>query len=111
MKGHHMRKQVVLGMTAGVATVALTGGAVAFATSDSDENVTGPRADRAMEAALDATGGGTPNSVELDNENGATWEVEVTKSNGDAVDVRLDDAYELVVIEGDTESSDSNDAS
>jgi hypothetical protein len=104
-----MRKRVVLGITAGVATVALTGGAVAFATSDSDENVTGPRADRAVEAALAATGRGTANSVELDSEN-ATWEVEVTKSNGDTVDVRLDDAYELVVIEGDTESSDSNDA-
>jgi uncharacterized membrane protein YkoI len=98
-----MRKRVKLGLITGVALVALTGGAVAFATSESDENVTGPRADRAVEAALAETGGGTANSVELDSGNGATWEVEVTKPNGDTVDVRLDDAYRLVVIEGDTE--------
>ena len=46
-------------------------------------------------------GGSTANSqVERDNENGATWEVEVTK-NGKTVDVRLDAAYNVIVVEGD----------
>jgi hypothetical protein len=41
--------------------------------------------------------------VERDSENGATYEVEVTKANGDTLDVRLDEDYQVVVIEGDHE--------
>jgi hypothetical protein len=43
--------------------------------------------------------------VERDGENGATWEVEVTKTNGKTVDVRLDANYKVVVIEGDGEDA------
>jgi hypothetical protein len=43
--------------------------------------------------------------VERDGENGATWEVEVTKPNGKTVDVRLDENYQVVVIEGDGEDA------
>ena len=60
------------------------------------------QADAATKAALDATGGGTANSVEKDSENGATWEVEVTQPDGTTVDVRLDEKYEVVVIVGDS---------
>ena len=49
--------------------------------------------------------GGTANSVERDSENGATWEVEVRRTDGSTVDVRLDEAYGVVVIEGDQDSS------
>jgi hypothetical protein len=56
-----------------------------------------------------AVDGGTANAVERDSENGATWEVEVTKPDGQTVDVRLNQNYELVVIEGDTESPDDAD--
>ena len=49
-------------------------------------------------------GGGTANSVETDSENGATYEVEVTKPDGRTVDVRLDESYAVVVIEADGES-------
>ena len=48
------------------------------------------------------------NSVERDGENGATWEVEVTKPDGSTVDVRLDESYGLVVVEGDDEDADSD---
>ena len=70
------------------------------------EDYTQQQADDATEAALDATGGGTANSVERDSENGATWEVEVTQPDGTTVDVRLDENYDVVVIEGDTEDAD-----
>ena len=70
---------------------------------DSTENVTGSGADEAEAAALEITGGGKANSVERDDENGATWEVEVTKPGGTTVDVRLDENYQVVVIEGDGE--------
>jgi hypothetical protein len=70
-----------------------------------DQTVSGRQADRATSAALTATGGGTANSVERDSENGATWEVEVTKATGGTVDVRLDKKYQVVVIESDHEDA------
>jgi len=97
---------------AAVSAVALAAGGVGIAQAvggggDGDQKVTGPEADQATAAALKVTGGGHANAVERDSENGATWEVEVTKTDGKAVDVRLDQDYKLVVVEGDSESHDS----
>jgi len=102
-----MRQRVVIA-AAGIAVVAAaSAGGVAVATSGDDgpasHQYTQEQADAATEAALDATGGGTANSVESDDENGATYEVEVTKPDGTTVDVRLDESYQVVVIEGDSE--------
>jgi hypothetical protein len=94
------------------AALAAAGAGTAIAVSggdDGDEQATGPGADRARAAALEITGGGTANSVERDDENGATWEVEVTKPDGATVDVRLDEGYELVVVESDSEREDGDD--
>ena len=60
-------------------------------------------------AALAATGGGKVNETERDNENGATYEVEVAKPGGGQVDVRLDDQFKVIVVEGDHEDQ-SDDA-
>ena len=86
------------------------GGGVAIATNGGDDGpashaYTQEQADAASAAALEATGGGTVNSVETDDENGATYEVEVTKPDGTTVDVRLDENYVVIVIEGDSEDS------
>ena len=54
---------------------------------------------RAQQAALAETGGGKVNAVELDNEKGATYEVEVTTPDGSTVDVRLDDAFHVVAVD------------
>ena len=54
-------------------------------------------------AALAATGGGKVNQTELDGENGATYEVEVAKTDGTQVDVRLDDNFKVIVAETDGE--------
>lgn len=105
-----MRRRNVALIGLGV-LIAMAGGAIAFAGgSDSEGGITGPQADRAIRAALAATGGGTANAVERDSEDGATWEVEVSTPEGNTVDVRLDDQYRLVVIEGDRESADDGDA-
>ena len=92
------------------AALAVGGGAAAFAVAgggdDGEEQATGPGADRARAAALAAVPGGTVNAVERDGENGATWEVEVTRPGGGTVDVRLDGQYGVVVIEGDSEAQD-----
>lgn len=99
-----MRKKIVFGIVIGCALAAVAGGAMAAAGGgDSEGGVTGPQADRAIRAALEATGGGSATAVERDNENGATWEVEVSTDRG-TVDVRLDDRFQLVVIEGDREA-------
>jgi hypothetical protein len=95
-------------MIAGGAVLALAAGGVGAATAfgggdDGDQQATGPAADRAREAALALFPGGRANSVERDSEDGATWEVEVTRQDGTTVDVRLDAAYGLVVVEGDSE--------
>jgi len=97
------RKLIVTAATVGVIAA---GAGTAAATSGEDQGgATGPNADRARDAALAIEKGGSANSVERDDENGATWEVEVTRPNGTTVDVRLDDRYQLVVIEQDGEDS------
>lgn len=104
------RKTVVLAAGTFAAAIAAGGIAVAAGGDDGDASVTGPEANAATRAALEATHGGTANAVERDSENGATWEVEVTEPDGDTVDVRLDEHYRVVVIEGDSESPDDGGA-
>jgi uncharacterized membrane protein YkoI len=102
------RKIVIAAAAAAALAAAGTGTAIALSggEDDGDRQATGAGADRARAAALDITGGGTANAVERDGENGATWEVEVTKPDGKTVDVRLDDRFRLVVVEGDSEQDD-----
>jgi hypothetical protein len=105
-----MKKRVAAATGGAVVVAALVGGGVAVAGGlepgeDGSHDYTQEQADRATAAALDATGGGTATSVERDNEDGATWEVEVTRPDGTTVDVRLDRRYAVVVIEGDTEDA------
>jgi uncharacterized membrane protein YkoI len=102
-----MRKRVAV-TAAGLGTAAVVAaGGVAIAGSGDDgaasHAYTQDQAAAARKAALRATGGGTVNSVESDHEDGATYEVEVTRPDGDTVDVRLDEHYAVVVIEGDGE--------
>lgn len=107
-----MNKRTKFGVIAGLlvaAGAAGTGIAVAGNNDDgtSSHQYTPAQAEAAQAAALKATGGGKANSVETDDENGATYEVEVTKPDGTTVDVRLDESYAVVVIEGDTEDGGS----
>jgi hypothetical protein len=92
-----------------LAALALGGVAIAGSTGvfdDGDAQLTGPSADRAKAAALKITGGGQVNAVERDSEDGATYEVEVTRPDGKTVDVRLDASYNRVAVEGDSEEDD-----
>ena len=99
---NRMKKFLIVGSA--IAALGVGGAAAAGAVGgDPGENASGPGADKAKAAALAITDG-TANSVERDGENGATWEVEVTKPDGQTVDVRLDEAYRLVVIEGDSDT-------
>ena len=103
----------ILAGAAVVVAIALGGSAIARATGafdDEGRQLRGPEAERAVAAALRATDGGTVNAVERDDENGATYEVEVTRTDGSTVDVRLDASFDVVVIEDDTETADSGEA-
>lgn len=90
---------MILVISAVIAVLAISA-TIAVASAGSDDQLSGPDADRAIAAALEATGGGTANAVERDGEGGATFEVEVTRTDGTTVDVRLDAAFEVLSIEG-----------
>jgi hypothetical protein len=99
------RNRTLLAIGVAVVAVAAGGGAYAYAGGgdDGEGTATGPGADRARQAALAHLGGGTANEVERGDEEGA-WEVEVTKLNGDTVDVHLDTSYKVLSVEGDDEN-------
>lgn len=104
---HWSKKYVIVG--GAIAALAAGGAGTAIATNGGDEGgATGPGADQAKAAALKMYPGSHANSVERDSENGATWEVEVAKSDGSTVDVRLDQNYQLVVAEADSEDQGGN---
>jgi uncharacterized membrane protein YkoI len=99
---------------AALAALALGGAALAGASSggsdpvdtpDTSKAITGDAKATAESAALAKTGGGEVNQTELDNENGATYEVEVTKTDGSTVDVRLGDKFDVIAVESDSEDA------
>lgn len=102
-----MRKRATIAIAGAVAVVGIAAGGAAVATSGDDDgpashDYTPAQRKAAEAAALEATGGGSVNSTEIDHENGATYEVEVRKPDGSTVDVRLDAGYAVVVIEADS---------
>ena len=106
----------VLITVAALAALALGGSALAGAASggseagDASQAITGDAKTSAEKAALAKTGGGKVNQSELDNENGATYEVEVAKTDGSQVDVRLDENFDVVAVESDREDGDGETA-
>ena len=100
---HWSRRYVIVGGSVLALAAGGTGAAVAIGSGDDEGGATGPGADQAKAVALKLYPGGHANSVERDSENGATWEVEVGKADGGTVDVRLDQNYQLVVAEADSE--------
>jgi hypothetical protein len=79
-------------LVAGAAILVLGAGGVGIAQAvggDADERVTGPEADRAAKAAVDAVGGGRAVGIERDDDDGEAWEVEVVRPDGSEVEVLL----------------------
>jgi uncharacterized membrane protein YkoI len=76
--------------------VAMAGGiAAASAGGDSDQELTGPVPDRAVAAALAATGGGTVLETEA-GDDGTAYGVEVRLPDGRQVEVNLDRSFKVV---------------
>jgi hypothetical protein len=106
---HWSRKYTIVGGSVLALAAGGAGAAIAIGSGDEGENnAQGPGADSAKAAALQLYPGGHANAVERDSEDGATWEVEVRKADGGTVDVRLDENYQLVVAETDSEDQGGN---
>jgi anti-sigma factor RsiW len=104
MKRKRKWTRVVAGVAA--ALLAVAGGAgIAQAVSGSDEQVTGPAADRAAAAAVEAAGGGTVLEVEHQDGDGAgIYEVEVRRADGSQVEIHLNGQFEPVGTAADDDS-------
>jgi hypothetical protein len=91
-------KWIAAGMLA-VAVIAVGTGMGIAATND-DEPLTGSTLDRAVEAALQETGGGTVVETEV-GDGGAAYSVEVRLENGRQVEVNLDENFDVIGSEAD----------
>lgn len=107
MRGRRTKMAIGAGV---VAALALGGAAIAGAGGafDDETPLEGSELAKASAAALKATGGGSVNDTERDSEQGATYEVEVTRPDGSTVDVRLDASYRVVAIDSDSEQPDDD---
>lgn len=105
------RKMVAI--AAAVAALGAGGVGIAYAVGggDSEEQVTGPDAEQAKSAALDAVGGGSVTEVEYqDNDGAGLYEVEVQRADGSQVEVHLNGQFDSVGTAGDDDTgSESND--
>jgi hypothetical protein len=102
------RKAVAIG--AAVIALAAGGLGVATAVGGDDESVTGPDADKAKSAALQAVGGGTVTEVEhQDGDGGGVYEVEVERADGSQVEVHLDGAFNPVGTAADDDTGSGDD--
>ena len=100
----------VLIVVGAVAALGAGGAAIAGAASGGDDDgrdqaITGAALDRASEAALKETGGGTVTETEAGDEEGA-YEVEVTRADGSQVDVHLDERFRVLDAVADGEDED-----
>lgn len=91
------------------AVVALALGAggvgIAQAVGGDDEQATGPDAERAKAAAVEAVGEGRAVSVEREDEGSSAWEVEVRKADGSVVELDLTSDLRRIAVERDDEGS------
>jgi uncharacterized membrane protein YkoI len=90
------RRIAAAGLAVAVAALA----AAASADGDSDSELTGSTRDRAVAAALAATGGGTVLETEAGDDN-AAYGVEVRLPDGRQVEVNLDRSFKVIGQEAD----------
>ena len=91
--------------------LALSGAGIAYANGgDSEEQLSGPEAQKAKSAAIAAVGGGTVSEVERDDGNGTgAFEVEVTREDGSQLEVHLDSDYDVVGQQADEDGPNDKD--
>ncbi len=106
-----MRTRTKIGIVgATLAAAAATGTGIATAGGGGDDDatetgITGSALEQASAAALEATGGGRVTGTEVGDEE-SYYEVEVTRDDGSAVDVQLDENFNVVSSDADVENPD-----
>ena len=85
---------------AGLAVAMVGGIAAVNADGDTDQELTGTTRDRAVAAALAATGGGTVLETEIGDDN-AAYGVEVRLPDGRQVAVNLDKSFKVIAQRAD----------
>ena len=93
------RKFVLIGAVVAVAG-ALSAGIAIAAAGDDEQPLTGSTLQRATDAALAHTGGGTVVETET-GDDGAAYSVEVQLGDGSQVEVNLDESFEVIGSEPD----------
>jgi hypothetical protein len=101
------RRKVIAGVI-GAFVVCAIGTGVAVATGGDEEALTGGALDRATAAALDHVGEGTVTETET-GEGSAAYEVEIRRSDGSQVEVRLDGNFKVLGTENDDDGPNDND--
>jgi uncharacterized membrane protein YkoI len=94
------RPAIIIGIAV-AAALAIAGGVAASGMGgDDDEPLTGDTYDKAVEAALAHTGGGTVIETE-GGDDGAAYGVEVRLEDGSVVEVELDSSFKVIGSEPD----------
>ena len=102
-------------IVAAIGAVAVGGVGIAYAVGggESEEQVTGPKAEKAIAAALDQVGGGEVLEAEYQEADGTgVYEVEIQKPDGSQVEVHVSGDYQAIgtAADDDTGSEDESGA-
>jgi hypothetical protein len=98
------RKRVAIASAAVLVVAAVSGGYALAGGIGDEEPLTGSTKERAIEAALAHTNGGTVLETEV-GDDGAAYEVEVRLPSGSMVEVQLDSDFTVLGTEPDDDSS------
>ena len=101
-------KVALVGAAAAAAAATSAGIASAVGADDHEAPITGQDLERATAAALEHTGGGKVTETEVGDEE-SYYEVEVTLPDGTQTDVQLDEQFNVVGEETDSETEGAND--
>jgi uncharacterized membrane protein YkoI len=103
--------KLAVAAASGVAAAAASIGIAVANSGDDDETerpISGDALQKASDAALEHTGGGSVTGTEVGDEE-SLYEVEVTLDDGRQVDVQLDESFAVVGTEGDDDSTEDQD--
>lgn len=100
-----MRKKtgIIVGVVGAIVLVGAGTGIASAATDgfEGSDALTGADLDRASEVAIAEVGGGTVTSAERDDDAATGYELELRGDDGIEYDVRLDDAFGVLVVDPD----------
>lgn len=108
MMSGNKRPWIIVGVVIALAVAGGGTGIVVATGGDDDEPLTGTALEKATEAALAHTGGGTVIETEV-GDDGAAYGVEVRLDNGRVVEVNLDESFNVIGDEPDDDGAGEED--